>query len=131
MLHRQLGNIEDGNNEEFRKLKGDPTLTDPDLHTIGVRQCEANAAKVEAINFTRCFVSPMQRALQTAIHMFKNHPNKANITFIVLPLIHEFYHTSNDIPADYMKVVNRYAPGQAECHGVKFDFSMILANANP
>ena len=63
--------------------------------------------------------------------MFKNHPNKEKITFIVMPLIHEFYHTSNDIPHDYMKVIERYAPGKPECHGVKFDFSMILANANP
>lgn len=53
----------------------------------------------------------MQRALQTAIHMFKNHPNKDKITFVVLPLIHEYFHVSNDIPADYQKVMERYAVG--------------------
>jgi len=42
--------------------------------------------------------------------MFKSHPNKEKITFIVLPLIHEVIHTSNDIPADIKLVIDKYAP---------------------
>lgn len=130
-LHKLMDNPADHQCEQWFALKRDPTLCDPDLHAIGVRQCEANASKLEVMNFTRVFVSPMQRALQTAIHMFKTHPNKENIVFIVLPLIHEYFNTSNDIPADCYKVMERYAVGNAECHGLKFDFSMLMAQAVP
>jgi hypothetical protein len=34
--------------------------------------------------------------------------------------------TSNDIPADYLEVVEKYAPGKAVCQGIKFDFSWLL-----
>jgi hypothetical protein len=73
----------------------------------------------------------MQRALQTAIHMFKDHPNKDKITFIALPLVHEYLHTSNDIPADYQEVMKRYAVGEAICEGLKFDFGLIEACGQP
>lgn len=62
-LHKLMANPADHFCEEWYALKRDPSLCDPDLHPIGVRQCEVNAPKVEAINFTRVFVSPMQRAL--------------------------------------------------------------------
>jgi broad specificity phosphatase PhoE len=56
-------------------VRRDPALVDPDLHPIGLMQCDINANKAHAINFTRVFVSPMNRAIQTAIGMFKGHPN--------------------------------------------------------
>lgn len=72
----------------------------------------------------------MLRAMQTAVLMFKNHPNKENLVFIVLPLIHEYYHASSDTPSDYREIVKRFSDPQETC-GVKFDFSILLANANP
>ncbi len=38
----------------------------------------------------------MIRACQTAIHVFKNHPNKKDIKFIVLPLVKEGLNLNND-----------------------------------
>lgn len=49
--------------KEAKELKIDPTMTDPELHRIGVLQCESNQELVNAINFKVVFVSPMQRAI--------------------------------------------------------------------
>ena len=73
----------------------------------------------------------MRRALQTAIHMFKGHPNVSKITFVVVPQCHEFMHTSNDLPEDYTKIVSDYAPGKVLCEGLKFDFTLLLHYGEP
>ena len=69
--------------------------------------------------------------MQTCIHMFKNHPNKANIRFVVEPWIHEIMHTMNDIPMDALALVEKYGPGQEISHGISFDFSRITSMAEP
>jgi hypothetical protein len=55
--------------------------------------------------------------------MFKDHPNKSTITFIVLPIVRELLHTSNDMPADIWMVIKKYAAGEPICEGLLFDFS--------
>jgi len=67
----------------------------------------------------------MQRAIQTAIHMFKKHPNLANIRFIVLPIIREVLETSNDIMPNIETSAKKYSPGEAICEGLNFNFALI------
>ena len=67
----------------------------------------------------------------TTIHMFKNHPNKDNIKFIVLPIIREVLHTTNDIAMDCEELMKKYADGQAGNHGIKFDFSRLYLYGIP
>jgi len=43
--------------------------------------------------------------------MFKNHPNKENIEFIVLPIVREVLETSNDLSVDIEQVISKYAVG--------------------
>jgi len=52
-------------------------------------QCLAAQKNINEIDIRVVFVSPLQRTLQTAIEMFKEHPNLKNIKFIVLPLCRE------------------------------------------
>ena len=73
----------------------------------------------------------MQRAMQTAIHMFKNHPNLAKIRFIVLPLVHEIIHTCNDMHMDAEEMMEKYAAETEICQGLNFDFSMLLSSGAP
>ena len=73
----------------------------------------------------------MQRAMQTAIHMFKNHPNLAKIRFIVVPLVHEIMHTCNDMHMDAYELIDKYSAGKEVCQGLNFDFSMILGSGAP
>merc|ERR1740130_1983674 len=81
---------EDKGMEAYRNEVADSKdLIDPDLHEIGVIQSEIHQSIVEQINVKIVFVSPIQRALQTTIHMFKNHPSKDKIKFKVLPIVRE------------------------------------------
>ena len=82
--------------EEYRQLKVRKDLIDPPLRPEGVGQCEAAAEHANLINFKYVFVSPMLRTCETAIHTFKNHPNKAGIKFVVLPNIKEGLNLCND-----------------------------------
>jgi broad specificity phosphatase PhoE len=50
-----------------------------------------------AISFRYIFVSPMIRCMETAIHLFKNYPNKEKLTFVVVPHMKEGLNTSNDM----------------------------------
>ena len=43
--------------------------------------------------------------MQTAIHMFKGHPNLANIRFIVEPEMHEILHTTCDLNMDALELL--------------------------
>ena len=43
-------------------------------------------------------MSPMRRAMDTAYHIFKSHPNVKNILFKVDPLLRESVRSSADIP---------------------------------
>lgn len=99
----------------MKALRGDPTIHDPGLHDIGVLQSESNQELVNPVNFTVVFVSPLQRTLQTCIHLFKNHPNKKSIRFVVLPIIREVLETSNDIALDIEHIVEKYSPDKEIC----------------
>ena len=115
----------------MKALKGSPSMYDPGLHAIGVMQAESNQDHINAVNFKVVFVSPMQRALQTCIHLFKNHPNKKQIRFVVLPIVREVLETSNDIALDIDHIIEKYAPDQPICEGLHFDFSMNMLLGQP
>jgi len=69
--------------------------------------------------------------MQTAIHMFKNHPKVKEIKFVVLPLCHEIAHSCHDIPQDVNFILDKYAAGQSICEGITFDFSLIKSFGIP
>ena len=73
----------------------------------------------------------MNRAMQTAIHMLKNHPNLANLTFIVEPKIREILHALDNLHQDADVLMQRYADGQPGNCGCKFDFSRIRDMETP
>ena len=63
--------------------------------------------------------------------MFKNHPNKENIQFIVLPIVREVLETSNDISLDIEETIEKYANGQEICQGINFNFALIYLYGIP
>lgn len=117
--------------DQMKQLRGDTSMYDPGLHEIGVLQAERNQDQVNAINFNVVFVSPMQRAMQTCIHLFKNHPNKERIRFVVLPIVREVLETSNDIALDIDHIMDKYSLDKPLCHGLSFDFSMNMLLGQP
>ena len=101
------------------------SLVDPELHPIGFLQCEAQHEVVNSIDWQVVFVSPMQRTLMTAIHMFKEHPNKGGIQFIVLPLVTEVIQYMSDTCIDCFELIEKFGEGKDITEGIKFDFSML------
>jgi len=69
--------------------------------------------------------------MQTTIHMYKNHPNKDQIHFVVLPIVREVLHTTNDIAMDCFDLMAKYAEGKPETCGLKFDFSRLFLYGIP
>ena len=76
------------------------------------------------------FTSPMRRAIETTVHMFKNHPNKSSIKFIVLPILREAFHTSCDLSIDVFELMKMYGDPE-KVQGIKFDFSRLLSYGIP
>ena len=62
----------------------------------------------------------MLRTIQTAIYLFKNHPLKETIKFILLPLIKEGLHLSNDCCRTFDKIEELIKPLENE-YGITFE----------
>ena len=116
---------------EFRAVEADPNMIDPELHDVGIMQCEAQHAVVNTIDWQVVFTSPMQRAMMTTVHMFKSHPNKDKIKFVVVPMVREILHTTNDIAMDCDELMAKYGEGQPAACGIKFDFSRFFLYGIP
>lgn len=116
---------------EFRAVETNPNGEDPELHPVGILQCESHQDSINAVEWKTVFTSPMQRALMTTIHMFKNHPNKDNINFVVLPIAREVLHTVCDIAIDPETLMDKFSLDKPICHGIKFDFSRMYLYGIP
>lgn len=120
---QQIVNTHGLESNEFKELKIRKDLIDPPLNDIGLIQCKAGSEYINEVDFRVVYVSPMYRTLMTAMHMFKDHPKKADISFIVLPVVKECLHLCNDICGPYQRVYEAFSD-PAKCEGIRFDFSM-------
>ena len=69
--------------------------------------------------------------METTIHMFKDHPNKQSIKFIVLPIFREVLHTTCDIAIDCEDLIKKYGKWMPGNHGIEFDFSRLYLYGIP
>ena len=82
---------------------------------------------MNGINFKVVFVSPMLRTCTTAIELFKDHPDKDNIKFVIYPVCKESIHLCNDFMKGPFKdqIYDKFKDPANTC-GLKFDFTYIL-----
>ena len=66
----------------------------------------------------------MKRAMETAVHLFKCHPNKANITFIVTPNLRENLKYYSGISSSFAET-KRIMLELCAKYGLKADFSQF------
>lgn len=99
-------------------------MLDPPLSDIGLAQCDNGMQHINEIDFETVYVSPMKRTLQTTTEMFKTHPNRANINFIVLPYAKENLHVSNDLCGPLSTTYPFFSKPE-NVHGIKFDFTLM------
>jgi hypothetical protein len=67
----------------------------------------------------------------TTVHMFKNHPNKANIKFVVLPIVREVLHTTCDVAIDCEELMVKFGENTPAACGLNFDFSRMFLYGIP
>lgn len=82
------------------KVRVDKELRDSPLSEIGIEQCEKVQDSFNNIKVHTVLVSPLRRALQTAYHVFKSHPNFNKIKFVVVPKMREIINTTQSFPAN-------------------------------
>lgn len=49
--------------------------------------------------------------MMSTIHLFKNHPNKDTMQFIVLPILTEQLRNVSDIAIDCFELMDKFGPG--------------------
>ena len=99
-------------------------MIDPPINDLGIAQCENGMKHINEIDFHTVFVSPMLRTCMTTTHMFKTHPNKDKIKFVIVPIAKEGMHLCNDFSGPIAPVYEIFSD-PSKCHGLHFDFSMI------
>lgn len=117
--------------DELRNLQKRRDIVDTPLHPIGAMQCEANKDSVHCLNAKYVLVSPMRRAMQTCIGMFKHHPKVKEMRFIVVPLVREILHTVCDVPSCVYELQRNFAKGEDICEGIEFDFGHLKHAGDP
>ena len=86
---------------------------------------------MHCLNAKYVLVSPLRRAMQTCVEMFKDHPKVKSIKFIVVPLVREVLHTVCDVPCCVHELQRTFAKGEPACEGIEFDFSHLKHAGEP
>ncbi len=91
------------------------------LTELGIDQAKSLQQTLNKLKIEKIYVSPFYRALQTAFYALENHPNLANITVTVHPLINEASFTICDFLVDIKKTKQDFNMETK----VKFDWSLF------
>ncbi|CAD7971748.1 unnamed protein product [Amoebophrya sp. A25] len=101
--------------EQLRKIGeqlvgGSRALVDCPLHPYGIVQTEKRAHLLHDVDFHTVLVSPLRRTLQTCDSLFKTHPQRAKIRFLVFPDVREWVRFTDGIPCDYRRLRYLFRP---------------------
>eukprot|EP00392_Amoebophrya_sp_AT5.2_P016409 g16670.t1 len=100
-------------------------LVDCPLHPLGVEQTEKyQAQKLHKFSFHTVLVSPLRRTLQTCNSLFRAHPARDNIRFLVFPHVREWIRYTDGIPCRWERLKYLFAKGNGQCD-LEFDWSYM------
>lgn len=94
---------------ELRANRINPSLRDWKLSELGLQQCKDLQEVANQLDVHTVYVSPMQRALLTAYHVFKDHPHFDSIRFIVWPPLREMLSSVWDVPGETKKLMAKFS----------------------
>jgi|LauGreDrversion4_2_1035121.scaffolds.fasta_scaffold450889_2 broad specificity phosphatase PhoE len=78
-------------------MQTDPGLIDAELAPEGIEECHQVGKLLNTYRFDVVFLSPMIRALQTALLVFRENIFFNDMAFIVHPHLREKVHVSGDL----------------------------------
>ena len=95
---------------EILKAEKNMSLIDAPISEEGHKQCLKASKEALTLlpNVKIVVVSPLRRALETAYHTFKAHPNIGNIRFILNPDVRESMNSICDIPNPILDTINEF-----------------------
>ena len=113
-------------NDDCEKLGEMNIITNPkyinaDLCEKGIEQAQSKQNIYNKLDILVGYVSPLNRAIQTAYNIFENHPQRNNFTFIVHPFLTEIVISITDLIDDIEKTKKKYNLNSK----VKFDWSLF------
>ena len=113
-------------NDDCEKLGEMNIITNPkyinaDLCEKGIQQAQSKQNVYNKLDILQGYVSPLNRAIQTAFNIFENHPQRNNFTFIVHPFLTEIVISITDLIDDIEKTKKKYNLNSK----VKFDWSLF------
>ena len=92
-----------------------------DLCEKGIEQAQSKQNIYNKLDILVGYVSPLNRAIQTAYNIFENHPQRNNFTFIIHPFLTEIVISITDLIDDIEKTKKKYNLNSK----VKFDWSLF------
>ena len=95
-------------------------MIDCSLTELGIQECLKAGQHALKIPFEEVWISPLRRTLETAFHIFKNHPNFGSIKFKVEPLLREKIRVPPDMPSRHL-----VAEGFQELFNGNLDLSLM------
>ena len=110
--------------DEIKNIISDRKYRDCELSQEGLEQCAKEAKLINSINVHTVFISPLRRALQTAVNLFKNHPNFESIKFILLPAAREAIEGADDLPWNIDSILSEFGsefPNLCTSHFDKYE----------
>ena len=82
------------------KIKSDPNYINAPLNETGKSQAIIASKIFENLDVEIVYVSPLFRSIETAILLFKNHPNQKNIIIKIHPLLTELISSTHNFTYD-------------------------------
>jgi broad specificity phosphatase PhoE len=87
--HGQTNYNKNSNKSNLNIISTKPEYIDCDLNEKGIEQTNKLSNQIIKLKIEQIYVSPLSRALHTALILFKNHPDKDKIIIKIHPLITE------------------------------------------
>ena len=87
--HGQTNYNKNSNKSNLNIISTKPEYIDCDLNEKGIEQTNKLSNQIIKFKIEQIYVSPLSRALHTALILFKNHPDKDKIIIKIHPLITE------------------------------------------
>lgn len=107
-------------------VQSSPDLNDCKLSEKGIQQCTEAASHAKNYNFVEVYISPLRRTMETAYHIFKDHPGAKSIKFVVEPHIREKIMIGSDAPSwNSHEVITLEYCQLFQDAGMTLDLSMI------
>ena len=100
--------VKGASDDELKNLSADKQFRDCELSQEGFEQWAKEAKLIYNINVHTVFVSPLRRTLQTAVNLFKSHPNFESIKFILLPIAKEAIEGTDDLPWNIDSILSEF-----------------------